>query len=565
MRWTFFRLGLFVFSLLATSLTLAQNAPAFDEIRDARGEIRPHYRQIWPLFEGLSSARRARFRRESLEDFRGDNALSPLPRVLTAAEYDELKRGVEQRGVALRKFLEDHYSGQKTYLGTVIPEEIMRRILRRTGEDLYEGQVDPKRIFFPYGPDIIRDADGTWRVLEDNPGFIGGPGDLVQARESLLSRFPEISGALTDVDDPDAYYRGIAQLYRDEADPRGGRVVVFQVPPYADKEDVRLRTLYKNQGLEVVTPNTKSRIVSTSEGLFLETPAANDSGSLLRKRIGMLIMNGEHHWMDAGDPATHRRALLLEVDRHLAEDELSPGARAGLEAALQENDGSGYPSVATLQNALGKSEFLNEVSALKHRRIPDLIKHWREGKVQLSYTPGVDFIGDKEFNIYVEQLIRHYLKEEPILRNVETLRLAKGALPGEVARVDEKALRRVMEDRNNYVIKRVDGRGGDGIWVGPKISEKQWREAEAAVRAAPDRYLAQRYTPLSVLDDMIVDLRMISVVSPKGVFVSPTPWARGIPQAGDGKVNLSKAGVEVPVVVLQSPATACRRALGRLL
>lgn len=41
--------------------------------------------------------------------------------------------------------------------------------------------------------------------------------------------------------------------------------------------------------------------------------------------------------------------------------------------------------------------------------------------------------------------------------------------------------------------------------------------------------------------------------NPGSVVVSPTPWGRGVPIDGDGKVNLSQKGKEFAVVVVADP------------
>jgi len=102
------------------------------------------------------------------------------------------------------------------------------------------------------------------------------------------------------------------------------------------------------------------------------------------------------------------------------------------------------------------------------------------------------------------------------------------------------------------VIKQVDGRGGEGIWVGSKLSETEWKKGLAAVKAHPQKFQVQEYKHLSVMGDLIVDLRMISVVDAKGTYVSPTPWGRGLPLKGNGKVNLSDEGLEVAIAVVKS-------------
>lgn len=571
------RLALLSLIFAACSINQRSRTPAattpeevfYNEVFDANKQLRPQYREVWRIYQSMSEPERKDFLAKSLKDFRGDNALSPLPRLLTEAEYSELRKGVEQRAKALQLFLEDHYMGRKSYLNKIIPEEVMNRILSRTAEYLYEGEIDSSRIAFPYGPDIIRDRAGVWRVLEDNPGFIGGIGDLKKAREILLARQPDYARSLGAIDDPTEYYRSAAQRYRDQAN--GKLVVAYMMPPYADNEDARLKKLYADEGIIIVTPNSQNKLVSTDKGLFLES---RNGETIRRQPVGFLVLNGEHAWAEGSHLAALKRQLLellhyiLESPKFYGYDHKSKHISKLKKLTIADPITGRHDWKSLFDELQIKQE--NSQDVLRYirqhqieysrQRIPNLLELHRKGLVNMNYTPGVDFIGDKDFTVYVEELIRHYLNEEPILKNVPTHRFvnANGGL-------NEALLSKVIREKNDYVIKMVDGRGGDGIWVGAKATAADWKKAEIAVRQNPERFQVQEYKHLSVMDTHIVDLRMISVVDPNGTYVSPTPWGRGLPLSGDGKVNLSLSGVEVPIAIVRTPPSTCNGYLRELI
>jgi hypothetical protein len=60
-----------------------------------------------------------------------------------------------------------------------------------------------------YGPDIIRDEAGTFRVIEDNPGFIGGVGDLRLAFSESLKLYGQ-SGS-SGYRSPEEFYKSLAE------------------------------------------------------------------------------------------------------------------------------------------------------------------------------------------------------------------------------------------------------------------------------------------------------------------------------------------------------------------
>ncbi len=539
----------------------AANDQAFyNETHDASGNIRPQYEKVWQHYTSLSEEEKLEFRKATLQDFQKDNPLGALPRLLTEEEYDELQKGVDQRGRALVKFLQDHYSGKKTYQDKIIPKEVLDRIIRRSGEEGFAGVVDPERIAFPYGPDIIRDAEGTWRVLEDNPGFIGGMGDLKMARESLLNRMPIYKSLIDAVDKPEDYYKEMGRRYK--AKPGKGRAVVYMIPPYADNEDSRLKKLYRDQGLQIVTPHSKAKLVTTEKGLYVEELKA---GKIVRYRVGYLVLNGEHAWVDVNHPATKLRDMYSDLQYWVyTEKPQDPKARARMKPLLDRYYAKGEIDESEYRKVMKESGIMSylDYPDRKAQRLDGLIDLYSKGLLDMNYTPGIDFIGDKEFTQYVEDIVRFYLDEEPILKNVPTQDFAN--VKNGRAVLDEVLLKRVLKNKNGYVIKQVDGRGGEGIWVGSKQTPAQWKKATEVVKASPMKYQVQEFKHLSLLGEMIVDIRMIAAVGPQGIYVSPTPWGRGLPLSGNGKVNISDEGLEIAVAVVRTKNLSCVQSLKTL-
>jgi len=548
--------GVLIFGAFASALA-ADPTPYFDEIRDENGRLRPGYAEILPLYEKMSEAEKKRFLEMTRADFQGDNALDPLPRLIADTDYEVLRRGVEQRGKALLLFLRDYYSGKSDKIDRVMPREVLDRIVDRSMEGGYRGLVNPDAIAFPYGPDIIRDARGTWRMVEDNPGFIGGPGDLIHARETLLKRMPGYQSKIDAADDPTEFYRKLVARYRAQANPRDGRIVLYMVPPYPDNEDQRIRKIFSELGVDIVTPHTKKKLIVTDRGSFLET--VNENRTRRREPVGYVVLNGEHHFVDFTHAAAYEKAMLSEAQAQLSEDSLNPRVRKLIQEALVADPDTGRVDFKRLRKAINQSHFANEVDSTRRYQARGLTQAILSGQLPSNYSPGVDFIGDKEFYVYVEKLVREYLGEEPILKNIPTERFGVPSSNGKII-ADEKLMDRVFSNPKQYVIKAVDGRGGDSVWVGPNITEAEFRAVREKILAEPERFIVQEYTHLSVMDGKIVDLRMISAVDPKGVLVSSTPWGRALPMGGNGKVNLSSNGREVAVVVVRSKGRSARYA-----
>jgi uncharacterized circularly permuted ATP-grasp superfamily protein len=522
-----------------------------DEALDRRGSVRPQYKSVWSLARAMSAARKQRALRASRQEFRGDNALHSVPRILTASEYGSLKKGVIQRGTALRMFLEDHYSGKKSYT-KIIPKDVVDEIIARNRESMYDGLLDPKQISFPYGPDIMRAKDGKFYVIEDNTGFIGGPGDLVKAREVLFQIEPGYRDALQPVDDPSEYYQRIVERAKDRANPAGGRIVMYMVPPYADHEDGRLRKIMQSVGVDVITPNTKNRLVVNDHGVFIREKIKEGAEKL--HRVGFVFLNGEHRWIDASHPATRGAYLLGEADERLHDPKLNEKKRTRLEAALAPDPATGKVDFVNLEAEMKDMGLLASEDLRWASTGKGLMEAMFQSKVATNYSPGLDFVGDKAFKGYVDDLVRFYLNEEPVLKSIPVHRFTKRTKDG-LEVVDDSAVKKLFDDEayKSYVFKVVDGRGGKGVYIGPKMKKAEVPMLVSRIRSEPERYVAEPFTPLSTLDGHIVDLRLISMVDPNEVVVSPTPWGRGVPVDGDGKVNLSQKGKEFAVVVVEDP------------
>lgn len=523
---------------------------AYDEVHDSTGAPRPAYRDVYPLISRLTARQSLAQMLRSQQMFRGDNRLNPWPRILTRTEYETLKKGVEQRAKALRRFLEDHYSGQRSYQ-QIIPKHLVDRIMARTHEAGIK--LRPDQIAFPYGPDVMRAVDGKFYVIEDNPGFIGGPGDLLEARRALFTLNPGLAEVLHPLDDPMDYYRNLVEDARHRAIPRNGKIVLYLTPPYDDHEHKRLRAIMSDLGVTVVSNHSDTRLLADEDGAYLyHKKKRNSKGKNKEERVGFIFLNGEHKFIDAGHPAMRRALLLSEADEALARTDLKRKQRAMLESALKPTPRARKPDLEMVADALTKAGSLCKAELKEAKRAKGLMDAILDGKVAVDYSPGVDFIGDKCFKGYVDDLVRFYLGEEPLLPSIPVHRFTRSAAD---QRVDPAQFEKLLggEAYKNYVFKVVDGRGGEGVSIGPKMTQAEVKALRERIQKVPAAYVAEPYTPLSQLQGNIVDLRLLTNVTPDRVLISPTPWGRGVPVTGDGKVNLHQKGSEFAVVVVEDP------------
>jgi uncharacterized circularly permuted ATP-grasp superfamily protein len=164
---------------------------------------------------------------------------------------------------------------------------------------------------------------------------------------------------------------------------------------------------------------------------------------------------------------------------------------------------------------------------------------WRRGQIGLVNAFGAGVADDKLAHAYVEDMIRFYAGEEPLLGSVHTYDL-------EVPGVLDDVLSRV----HDLVIKPREGSGGHGILIGPHADEEDCVAAAAEVRRRPDGYVAQEMIRLSHhptvvggrLEPRHVDLRAFVFLAGEHAAALPGGLTRVAMDPGALVVNSSQNG-----------------------
>jgi uncharacterized circularly permuted ATP-grasp superfamily protein len=112
----------------------------------------------------------------------------PIPRLLTAAEWSHVERGLIQRTEALNLFLGDIYGHQRILEDRIIEPELVYQAGFYRREMV--GFIPPRGVYtHVVGTDLIRDKDGTFLVLEDNARNPSGVSYVLGCREVLKRMF----------------------------------------------------------------------------------------------------------------------------------------------------------------------------------------------------------------------------------------------------------------------------------------------------------------------------------------------------------------------------------------
>ena len=338
----------------------------FDEMLDAQGMERPHYRKFRQLFETLSAAEFAH-KRQSVDlsflrqgitfnvygDSAGTEKIFPfdlLPRIIPAKEWEHLERGLVQRITALNLFLHDIYHEQKILKDGVIPPfyVLSGKHFRRE----FVNFAVPKDIYIHIcGTDLIRDQDGTYMVLEDNGRCPSGVSYVLENRRALKRSFPSMFERIG-VRPVEHYPQELLKMLQyiapaGVADP----TIVLLTPGAANSAYFEHTYLARQMGIEIVEGRD---LVVRDARVFMRTTKGLQPVHVIYRRIDD----------DFIDPTVFRRDSMLGV--------------------------------------------------------PGLVHAYRSGNVSLANSIGTGIADDKVLYYFVPRIIKYYLDQEPILPNVPT-------------------------------------------------------------------------------------------------------------------------------------------------
>src|SRR5213594_2943617 len=117
-----------------------------------------------------------------------------VPRIVPAAEWSRIERGLKQRIAALNLFINDLYHDQKILKDGVLPAEIV--LSSKAYRKQCIGFNPPRGIWCHVtGTDLVRHRDGQIYVLEDNLRCPSGVSYVLENRAVMKSMFPQVFAA----------------------------------------------------------------------------------------------------------------------------------------------------------------------------------------------------------------------------------------------------------------------------------------------------------------------------------------------------------------------------------
>lgn len=170
--------------------------------------------------------------------------------------------------------------------------------------------------------------------------------------------------------------------------------------------------------------------------------------------------------------------------------------------------------------------------------VAGVLQAYKKGNVSILNAVGNGVADDKAMYVYVPDMIRYYLNEEPIIGNVKTYLLTNA---------DD--LDYVLKNLETLVVKNVGESGGYDMLIGPHASEELRQKFREKILAAPHSYIAQPTIKLSRAPAFQqgkfypchIDLR-IFVIQGRTTHIVPGGLSRVALQEGSLVVNSSQGG-----------------------
>ncbi len=180
--------------------------------------------------------------------------------------------------------------------------------------------------------------------------------------------------------------------------------------------------------------------------------------------------------------------------------------------------------------------------------VAGLMNAYRMGNVALANAVGTGVADDKAIYPFVPDMIRFYLKQEPILPNVPTYICARPA-----------DLKYTLEHLDELVVKSTNESGGYGMLMGHQATRAERDEFAEKIKAEPRDFIAQPVVQLSQHPSLCegkqfegrrVDLRPYILYGEK-VVVMPGGLTRVALRKGSLVVNSSQGGGSKDTWVLE--------------
>jgi uncharacterized circularly permuted ATP-grasp superfamily protein len=406
----------------------------------------------------------------------------PLPRLISSTDWQRLERGLIQRLEAIDLFLADVYGEQRILRDGLIPREDLES--SQGWRPQLQGFKPPLgRWCHISGLDLVRDGQGTWRVLEDNLRCPSGVAYFLENRRVMKRIFPSLFAGRT-VQPIDDYPSHLLQTLRELAPWTESPKVVLLTPGVFNSAYFEHCYLAQQMGIQLVEGRD---MICQDQRVWMRSTAGLEPVDVIYRRIDD----------DFLDPSVFRSDSILGVAG------LMDCYRAG-RVAIANAPGTGvaddkliYAYVpAMIRYYLDEEPIIENVPTYLCQRPDDqayVLEHLGELVVKAvaeaggyGMLIGPHATGDEiaEFAIKIKANPRNYIAQPtldlstvPSLSNGELypchVDLRPYVLRGKEAWVSPGGLTRVALRRGSLVVNSSQGGGCKDTWIVSDTPQEQ--------------------------------------------------------------------------------------------
>lgn len=360
----------------------------YDELFDTDGCPRPHARLLVDTIESLSEGHLLRYKHAAERlllqmgitfnvygDLAGAERIFPfdlVPRIIPAAEWDHIERGLKQRIHTLNTFIHDIYHDQKILKDGVIPADVVLSAVSYRRQ--CHGLNPPWGVWCHItGTDLVRDRDGCYYVLEDNLRVPSGVSYVLENREVLKRIFPGVFEGLP-VRPVNGYTSQLLEMLESLAPPRVANPrVVLLTPGIYNSAYFEHSFLAQQMGIQLVEGRD---LVVANGDVFMRTTKGLEPVHVIYRRVDD----------DFLDPEVFRSDSLLGV----------PGLMAAYRAGR-----------VALANAPGNGVADDKVI---YAYVPDMIRYYEGADAILPNVPTYLCWRDSDRSYVLENLEKLVVK-----------------------------------------------------------------------------------------------------------------------------------------------------------
>jgi len=353
-----------------------------------------------------------------------------VPRVISAAEWRKLEKGIDQRVRAMNAFLHDIYHRQEIIRAGRVPERLIMH------NEAFCHQMldhDPAKNIYAHiiGVDLVRVSEDEFYVLEDNLRTPSGVSYMIEDREAMMRLVPDLFSQC-------------------------------RVAPVEDYPENLRRTL---QAVAPPACDGEPCIVVLTPGIY---NSAYFEHSFLADEMGVYLCQGSDLFVDDGFVYMRTTQAPRRVDviyRRIDDDFLDP-------LTFRKDSALGVPGLfsayragnVTIVNAPGTG--IADDKAV-YTYVPEIIEFYTGEKPLLNNVPTYNCANDEERAYVLDHL------EELVVKEVHGSG-GYGMLVGPASTKKQRAefTRKIKERPNNYIVQPTLALSTCPIWTGRGVAPR---------------------------------------------------------------------------------------------